>query len=93
MPEDSNYWDKFWQKRYSRRRLISGTALAGTGLAAGAVVGCGGESGTDPTAPAPSGSTDAGLYCGDDATPGEKYLVPAVRHARRRPQDVHAGAG
>src|SRR2546426_8943320 len=37
---DSNYWDKFRRSRLSRRRLLSGTALAGSGLAAAAVVGC-----------------------------------------------------
>jgi peptide/nickel transport system substrate-binding protein len=71
MPEDSNYWDKFWQKRYSRRRLISGSALLGTGLAVGAVVGCGGESSGPPTGTGPTGSGGA---CGPDATPGEQYL-------------------
>ncbi len=40
----AEYWDKFWRKRISRRRLMTGTALAGSGLAVGAVVGCGGES-------------------------------------------------
>ena len=72
MPEESNYWDKFWRKRYTRRRLISGSAIAGTGLALGAVVGCGGESTPSGTSggPTPTG----GLYCGPDATPGEKYL-------------------
>jgi peptide/nickel transport system substrate-binding protein len=76
MPEDSNYWDKFWQKRYSRRRLLSGTAVAGTGLAIGAVVGCGSDT-SDPNktdAPTGSGNGNSSLYCGEDATPGEKYL-------------------
>ena len=40
----ADYWDKFWHKRISRRRLMTGTALAGSGLAIGTVVGCGGES-------------------------------------------------
>ncbi|HUF52190.1 MAG TPA: ABC transporter substrate-binding protein [Dehalococcoidia bacterium] len=37
---DSNYWDKFWKKRISRRRLMSGTLMVGGGLAAATVVGC-----------------------------------------------------
>ena len=37
---DSNYWDKFWKKRLSRRRLMSGTLMVGGGLAAATVVGC-----------------------------------------------------
>ncbi|HSP54942.1 MAG TPA: ABC transporter substrate-binding protein [Dehalococcoidia bacterium] len=40
----AEYWDKFWRKRISRRRLMTGTALAGSGLAVGSVIGCGGES-------------------------------------------------
>ena len=75
MPEDSNYWDKFWKKRYSRRRLISGSALAGTGLALGAVVGCSNDSGTSPST-GPSGSTSvSGLDCSaGDLSPGEQYM-------------------
>ena len=41
--EEPTYWDRFWRRRVSRRRLISGAALAGSGLAAAAVVGCGGD--------------------------------------------------
>ncbi len=40
----AEYWDKFWRKKISRRRLMSGTALAASGLAVGGVIGCGGES-------------------------------------------------
>jgi peptide/nickel transport system substrate-binding protein len=43
MPQDSNYWDKFWRRKLGRRRLLSGAALTGSGLAAAAMVGCGGE--------------------------------------------------
>ncbi len=78
MPDENNYWEKFWQKRTSRRRLLSGSALAGTGLAAAAVVGCSSDSGdsTDPTGTGGGGggNGDPTLYCGEDATPGEKYL-------------------
>ncbi len=37
---ESNYWDKFWRKRVSRRRLMSGALVVGGGLAAASVVGC-----------------------------------------------------
>ncbi|HEY5625743.1 MAG TPA: ABC transporter substrate-binding protein [Dehalococcoidia bacterium] len=37
---ESNYWDKFWRRRVSRRRLMSGTLVVGGGLAAASVVGC-----------------------------------------------------
>lgn len=40
--EQSKYWNRFWTKKVNRRRLIAGTALTGSGLAAAAVVGCGG---------------------------------------------------
>ena len=42
MADESPYWSNFWARRVSRRRLLTGTALAGSGLAAAAVVGCGG---------------------------------------------------
>jgi len=38
MADESPYWSKFWARRVSRRRLLTGTALAGSGLAAAAVV-------------------------------------------------------
>src|SRR2546428_13651794 len=48
--EEPTYWNRFWRRRLSRRRLLTGAALTGSGLAAAAVVGCGGdESGTGKT--------------------------------------------
>jgi len=55
MADESPYWSNFWARRVSRRRLLTGTALAGSGLAAAAVVGCGGAS----TGPNASGGTSA----------------------------------
>ncbi len=49
--EEPTYWNRFWRRQVSRRRLLTGTALAGSGLAAAAVVGCGGAT------PGPSDST------------------------------------
>ena len=43
MPQDSNYWDKFWRRRVGRRRLLTGAMLTGTGLAAATMVGCASE--------------------------------------------------
>jgi ABC-type transport system substrate-binding protein len=40
----AEYWDKFWRRRISRRRLMAGSAMAGSGLALGAVIGCSSES-------------------------------------------------
>src|SRR5947209_3725821 len=52
MPEKTNYWDKFSKRKFSRRRLLTTTALVGTGLGAAAVVGCRSDnsgSGNEPT--------------------------------------------
>jgi peptide/nickel transport system substrate-binding protein len=43
---ESKYWDKFWKKRITRRRLMSGTLMVGGGLAAATVVGCATDEGT-----------------------------------------------
>jgi peptide/nickel transport system substrate-binding protein len=42
---ESRYWNNFWRKRMSRRRLLGTAALGGAGLAAAAVVGCNGGGG------------------------------------------------
>ena len=60
---ESNYWDKFWRKRMSRRRLMSGALVVGGGLAAASVVGCTTDSSTST-----SGGTGAWM-----AEPGESY--------------------
>jgi peptide/nickel transport system substrate-binding protein len=41
--DESHYWQRFWRRRLSRRRVLRAAALGGAGLAAAAVVGCGGE--------------------------------------------------
>ncbi len=38
-----DYWQKFWQRQISRRRMLQGVAVGGAGLAAAAVIGCGDE--------------------------------------------------
>ena len=40
--EEPTYWERLWRRRVSRRRLLQGTMLAGGGLAAASIVGCGG---------------------------------------------------
>ena len=37
-----DYWQRFWRRRLSRRRVLRGALWGGAGLAAAAVVGCGG---------------------------------------------------
>src|SRR6184192_2781298 len=41
----SDYWQKFWQRSASRRRLIRGIGIGSAGLGAAALVACGGKSG------------------------------------------------
>src|SRR3989304_2622378 len=47
--ENENYWTRLQRKRLSRRGLLRGTALGAAGLAAAAVVGCGGGEEAGPT--------------------------------------------
>src|SRR5260370_35264500 len=65
MPEETNYWDKFSERQFSRRRLLSTTALVGAGLGAAAVVGC--SSSTDNTSPSgsPGASDNSNLSAGE----------------------------
>lgn len=72
MPSDSRYWDQFWRRRIGRRRLISGTALTGAGLAAAAMVGCGGEESGPPSGQSPNGTGGTG---GGGGTAGDQYLA------------------
>jgi len=53
MPEP-DYWQRFWNRRLSRRRVLQAAALGGAGLAAAAVVGCGGEEPAGEASPAAS---------------------------------------
>lgn len=39
--DEPNYWERISRKHITRRRLLSGAALGGAGLAAAALVGCG----------------------------------------------------
>jgi len=64
---ESSYWDRFWRRKVSRRRLLRGAALGAGGLAAAALVGCQEEAaGPPPPQPTvgPGGipSIPSGLY-------------------------------
>jgi len=85
----AEYWDKFWRKRLSRRRLMTGTALAGSGLALGAVVGCGGESSGPPE------GTGAGTSGADPLAALEQYNVQPndARRATVFPEDDSGRGG
>jgi peptide/nickel transport system substrate-binding protein len=51
-----SYWDKYTQRRISRRRALQAAGAAGTGAAAIWIVGCGGDDGDDGETP-PAGTT------------------------------------
>ena len=44
---DSNYWNRYWRKQTSRRRLLAGSGIAITGAASLALVGCGDDDDDD----------------------------------------------
>src|SRR5437660_4540121 len=91
MPVERNYWDKFSKRKFSRRRLLTTTALVGTGLGAAAVVGCGSDKSGDSTGSSPgsSGST-SGLSAGEvflqkdypKPVDGQQTFTPAPSSSR-----------
>jgi peptide/nickel transport system substrate-binding protein len=86
--EEPTYWNRFWRRRLSRRRLMTGAALTGSGLAAAAVVGCGGdESGSS------SGTSDGGSQggLGDDLETEVPEFIDARREVIPAPADMRGG--
>ena len=69
--EDSSYWTRWGKRRLSRRRLLTGAAGVGAGLATLSVVGCGGgDEGSSPSPGAsPAGSPAASPAGSAVATP------------------------
>jgi ABC-type transport system substrate-binding protein len=58
---ETNYWDRWARRRYSRRNVVRGGALAGAGLGAAALVGCGDDDDDDGgTSTATSAATGTG---------------------------------
>jgi len=62
--EGENYWQRLAARRLSRRRLLTGAAGVGAGLAAASLVGCGGggeepETATPGASPAAAGTSEA----------------------------------
>lgn len=57
---ENTYWNRWWQQRASRRRMLTGSGIAITGAASLALVGCGDDDddddgdGTTPTTGTPS---------------------------------------
>jgi peptide/nickel transport system substrate-binding protein len=62
----SEYWDRWWRQRHSRRRLLATGGVATAGLAGLALVGCGDDDddGGDGTSTATATSTGTGTSTG-----------------------------
>jgi len=87
---ESNYWDKFWRKRVSRRRLMSGALVVGGGLAAASVVGCStDESGNGSSGP--GGATQKFLALKDGTEANPIPYVDARREFTPAPVDSRGG--
>lgn len=56
--KDTGYWGRYWNRKMNRRRLLRGTAVGATGLAAAAVVGCGDDE-EAPAATTPAATATA----------------------------------
>ncbi len=83
--EEPTYWNRFWRRRVSRRRLLSGAALTGSGLAAAAVVGCGGDDSGNGT------STQQGSNVNRGADLGAEKIIDARREVEPCPADMRGG--
>lgn len=59
MSDESSYWQRYWQTKTTRRRMLKGAVLGGVGLAAAAVVGCSDDEEGSNATPQPSGSGQA----------------------------------
>src|SRR3990170_4595274 len=58
--EEKEYWQRFWQRQLTRRRVLKGAALGGAGLAVAGVIGRGEEekaAGTPRPAATPAAAT------------------------------------
>jgi len=57
--DEQEYWQRFWKRRLSRRRVLRGALWGGAGLAAAALVGCG--DGNEKTGTPTASSTASAL--------------------------------
>ncbi len=76
----SDYWQRYWRNRLTRRGLLKGTALGAVGLTAAAVVGCGDDDETPaPTTPGATGTPAATATATPAPTPsikkGGRYIT------------------
>src|SRR5688572_15004757 len=75
MPHELNYWTRLEASRFSRRQVLRGAALGGAGLAAAALVGCGGDEAAK--APAPQTGSPATSNQGAAGKPGGRLQLYA----------------
>ena len=75
--EESNYWKRLARRRLSRRRLLTGAASVGAGLAALSLVGCGDGGEKAATSTATAGASPA-------ATPSPMAGLQPLEAARTR---------
>ncbi len=73
----SDYWQRYWRKRLTRRGLLQGTALGAVGLTAAAVVGCGDddESPATATAAATAAATTAATAAPVQIKKGGRFVT------------------
>src|SRR5207253_9962668 len=83
--EEPTYWNRFWRRRVSRRRPLSGAALTGSGLAAAAAVGCGGDDSGNGT------SRQQGSNVNRGAALGAEPIIDPRREGEPCPADMPGG--
>jgi peptide/nickel transport system substrate-binding protein len=86
--EEPTYWNRFWRRRLSRRRLLASAALTGTGVAAAAVVGCGGDESSSTTNTG-AGGGEGGL--GEDLEAESPEVIDARREFIPAPEGMTGG--
>jgi peptide/nickel transport system substrate-binding protein len=85
MNEHSNYWQRTFGKRVSRRRMLATTALGASALAGAAAIRCGGD---EETAGTPQGGTP--LPGREAPTPGGTYIGTMADLYNRDPHKATA---
>ena len=76
---DTNYWNRTFRHRVSRRGVLRGAGVAGAGLAGAALIGCGDDDDDDgdgDSTPAPTATTDG------TATPAPTAVDPFANITR-----------
>ena len=70
---EHDYWQRSWKRRLSRRRVLRGALWGGAGLAAAALVGCGGDG--DEKTGTPTASPTAGALQPAGSRGGTLHLM------------------